>query len=101
MRYEIIKAIYAAGEHNPNFYFITGDYGHANTEEFKKNWAGRYFNGGMSEQNIIGTAAGLALSGKKVFVYSIVPFITLRCYEQIKIDVCEHNVDVTIIGGGG
>ena len=101
MRFEVIKTIYNAGEKDPKFYFITGDYGHANTEEFKKNWQGRYFNGGMSEQNIIGMAAGLALTGMKTFVYSIVPFITLRCYEQIKVDVCDHNADVTIIGGGG
>lgn len=101
MRYEVVKAIYTAGENDPRFYFITGDYGHANTPEFQKNWKGRYFNGGMSEQNIIGMAAGLALSGMKAFVYSIVPFITLRCYEQIKVDVCDHNADVTIIGGGG
>jgi transketolase len=100
MRFEAIKAIYNAGEHDPNVYFITGDYGHAHTEEFKQNWKGRYFNGGMSEQNIIGMSAGLALCGAKVFTYSITPFITLRCYEQIKIDVCDHNLDVTVIGGG-
>ncbi len=100
MRFEVIKTIYKAGEHDPKFYFITGDYGHANTEDFKTNWKGRYFNGGMSEQNILGVASGLALSGMKTFVYSIVPFVTLRCYEQIKIDVCLHNADVTIIGGG-
>ena len=58
-------------------------------------------NAGMSEQHIIGMAAGLALEGMKVFVYSIVPFITLRCFEQIKVDVCYHNTDVTIIGAGG
>ncbi len=100
MRFEAIKSIYRAGESDPNVYFITGDYGHANTDEFKEKWKGRYFNGGMSEQNIIGMAAGIALSGGKVFAYSITPFITLRCYEQIKVDVCDHNVDVTIVGGG-
>jgi transketolase len=100
MRFEVVKTIYRVGENDPRFYFITGDYGHANTEEFKTTWKGRYFNGGMSEQNIIGMAAGLALTGNKAFVFSIVPFVTLRCYEQIKIDVCLQNTDVTIIGGG-
>ncbi len=100
MRFEAIKSVYRAGENDPNVYFITGDYGHANTDDFKTKWQGRYFNGGMSEQNIIGMAAGIALNGGKVFAYSITPFITLRCYEQIKVDVCDHNVDVTIIGGG-
>ena len=100
MRFEAVKSIYRAGENDRNVYFITGDYGHAHNEEFKKDWQGRYFNGGMSEQNIIGMAAGIALSGGKVFVYSITPFVTLRCYEQIKVDVCDHDVDVTIVGGG-
>lgn len=101
MRFAVVKTIYKAGLENQNIYFITGDYGHADTEGFREHFGSRYFNAGMSEQNIIGMAAGLALSGMKVFVYSIVPFITLRCYEQIKVDVCDHNVDVTIIGGGG
>lgn len=100
MRFEAVQAIYNAGVDDPRVYFITGDYGHAKTEEFRKNFGNRYFNAGIAEQNILGMAAGLALSGMKVFVYSIVPFVTLRCYEQIKIDVCDQNVDVTIIGGG-
>lgn len=101
MRFEAVRAIYETGLKDTNLFFITGDYGHAKTEEFKRDFSGRYFNAGMSEQNIIGMAAGLALFGKQVVVYSIVPFITLRCYEQIKIDVCHHNVNVIIIGGGG
>lgn len=72
-----------------------------NTEGFRKNLPGRYFNAGMAEQNIIGMASGMALSGMKVFVYSIVPFVTLRCFEQIKIDMCVHKADVTIVGVGG
>jgi transketolase len=101
MRFELVRAIYETGLENKNLFFITGDFGHAKNEEFKRDFAGRYFNGGMSEQNIIGMAAGLALSGKQAVVYSIVPFITLRCYEQIKIDVCDQNVNVIVVGGGG
>lgn len=101
MRFEVIKAIYEAALADPGIYFLNGDLGHAYVEEFKKDLGCRYYNAGMAEQNIIGMAAGLALSGKKVFVYSIVPFITLRCFEQIKIDVCMHNADVTIVGVGG
>jgi transketolase len=101
MRFEVVKAIYEAALKDKRIYFISGDMGHAYVDEFKNNLGCRYYNGGMAEQNIIGVAAGLALSGKKVFVYSIVPFITLRCLEQIKVDVCLHNVDVTIIGVGG
>lgn len=100
MRFEAIRAVYEKGLKDPNLFFITGDYGHMKTEEFRRDFDGRYFNGGMSEQNIIGMAAGLALSGKQAVVYSIVPFITLRCFEQIKVDVCDHNANVIVIGGG-
>ncbi len=58
-------------------------------------------NAGIAEQNMMGIAAGLALSGMKVFVYSISPFVTMRCFEQVKNDVCYQNVDVNIIGVGG
>lgn len=101
MRFEAVRAIYEYGMDNKNTCFITGDYGHADIEKFRRDFGDRYFNGGMSEQNIMGVAAGMAISGLKVATYSIVPFITLRCFEQIKIDVCEQNADVVIIGGGG
>ena len=48
-----------------------------------------------------GVASGLALEGKKPFIYSIVPFATLRCYEQIRDDICYHDADVTVVGVGG
>lgn len=100
MRFAVVEEIYEAALRDKNIYFITGDLSHAKVEEFKKNIPDQYINAGMAEQNLIGVAAGLALSGMKVFVYSIVPFITLRCFEQIKVDVCYQNVDVTIIGVG-
>lgn len=101
MRFTTIKTIYEKAVKNKNLYFITGDLGHMYVEEFKRDLPTRYFNGGIAEQNIMGIAAGLALSGMKVVVYSIVPFITMRCFEQIKVDVCYQNLDVTIIGIGG
>lgn len=100
MRFAVVEEIYEAALRDKMIYFITGDLNHAKVEEFKKNIPDQYLNAGMAEQNLIGVAAGLALSGMKVFVYSIVPFITLRCFEQIKVDVCYQNVDVTIIGVG-
>lgn len=55
---------------------------------------------GISEANMIGVAAGLALWDMKPYVYSIVPFATMRCFEQIRNDICYQNVDVKIIGIG-
>lgn len=101
MRFEVVKHIYEAALKDKKIHFITGDLGHLHAEDFKKSIPGQYLNGGLAEQNIVSVAAGLALSGMKVFVYSIVPFITLRCFEQLKVDVCYQNVDVTVIGVGG
>lgn len=101
MRFTVVKTIYEAALKNKSVYFLTGDLGHACEEEFRKNIPNQYQNCGIAEQNMIGIAAGLALSGMKVFVYSIVPFVTMRCFEQVKNDVCYQNVDVNIIGVGG
>ena len=86
---------------NKKTIFITGDLGFnalENVQEIAKN---RFINGGVAEQSMIGIAAGLAYKGFETFVYSIAPFVTFRCLEQIKIDVCIHNLPVYIIGNGG
>ncbi|MEI7919793.1 MAG: hypothetical protein WCH65_06580 [bacterium] len=67
-------------------------------EEFQKNLPDQFINMGIAEQNMAGIAAGLALTGKKVFCYSIIPFLIMRAYEQIRVDVCYQNLDVNFIG---
>ncbi len=101
MRFTVVKNIYEAALKNKKIHFLTGDLGHAYEDDFKKNIPNQYINAGIAEQNMMGIAAGLALSGMKVFVYSISPFVTMRCFEQVKNDVCYQNVDVNIIGVGG
>lgn len=101
MRNTIINYIFEEAKKNSNIMLLVGDLGYSVVENFQKELPKQFINAGISEQNMIGLAAGLALSGKKVFVYSIVPFVTLRCLEQIKVDVCYQNLDVTIIGVGG
>ena len=101
MRFEVVRTIYNRALQDKSIYFITGDLEHIHAEAFRKNLPKQYINAGIAEQNIIGIAAGLALSGNKVFVYSIAPFITMRCYEQIRVDVCYQNLNVTVIGVGG
>ncbi len=101
MRFAVVNTIYKAALQNPNIIFMTGDLSHANENEFRTNLPNQYINVGIAEQNMIGIAAGLALSGKKVFAYSIVPFVTMRCFEQVKSDLCYQNLDVTLIGVGG
>ncbi len=83
-----------------NVIFMTADMGAFSLERFKQNLPEQYINVGVAEQNMVSVAAGLALGGKNVFIYSIVPFVTLRCYEQIKVDLSGMNLPVTIIGIG-
>jgi transketolase len=80
---------------------LTGDLGFKVFDEFAAEFPGRFLNVGVAESNMIGVAAGLALGGMRPFAYSIAPFATLRCLEQIRNDVCYHNVPVTIVGVGG
>jgi len=65
---------------------------------FQKDFPNNYLNLGVSEAEIIGMAAGLALAGKQVFVYSIIPFVTLKCLEQIRNDLYYQRLPVKIIG---
>jgi len=81
---------------------VVGDLGYSVIEEFERKHPDQFVNAGVSEQNMIGLAAGMALAGKIVFTYSIGNFATLRGLEQIRNDVCYHraNVKVVAVGGG-
>lgn len=100
MRQIVIEKIADEMKKNENVFFLTGDLGYGVLEKLQIEFPDRFINCGIAEQNLIGVAAGLALSGKKVFIYSIIPFITMRCFEQIRNDICYHNLDITILGVG-
>ncbi len=87
-------------EKDDSIYLLTGDAGFTILEKFRDRFPGRYYNVGIAESAMIGLAAGLAMSGKTVFVYSIVPFITMRCFEQVRIDLCYQNLPVKLVGVG-
>jgi transketolase len=82
-------------------FLLTGDLGFSVFEKFKNEFPERFFDVGVAEQNMVGIASGLALSGKIVFVYSIIPFLTMRAFEQIRLDICYQNTDVKMVGVGG
>ena len=84
-----------------NCYFLTADLGFLALEGVRDAFGDRFINAGISEQNLIGVAAGLAKEGHKVFVYSIAPFIYARPYEQIRNDLCFSNLPVCLVGNGG
>lgn len=101
MRKAFVKILMELAESDKDICLLTGDLGYHVFEEFAKRFPDRFFNCGVAEQNMVGIAAGLALSGKKPYVYSIVPFAVFRPFEQIRDDVCYQNLNVKIIGVGG
>ncbi|KKQ68434.1 MAG: hypothetical protein US88_C0003G0025 [Parcubacteria group bacterium GW2011_GWA2_38_27] len=92
--------VYDIASKDKNVIFITADADAFSLEKYKKDLPEQFINIGVAEQNMIAVAAGLALSGKKVFVYSMIPFIAMRCYEHIKTNICGMNLAITIIGVG-
>ncbi len=100
MRNEFAATITALGAEDPRVVLLSGDIGNKLFDKFKAVADDRFFNCGVAEANMMGVAAGMALSGLRPVVYTITPFTTTRCLEQIRVDVCYHNVPVVIVGTG-
>ncbi len=102
MRTAFIETLNELAGKDPRVCLVVGDLGYSVIEEFAHKHPDQFVNAGVAEQNMIGLAVGMALSGKVVFTYSIGNFGTLRCLEQIRNDVCYHraNVKVVAVGGG-
>ncbi len=86
---------------DPGWVFLTGDLGYGALEPLREALGTRFLNAGVAEQNMVSVAAGLARSGLRPWVYSIAPFLYARPFEQIRNDVCLHDLPVTLIGNGG
>lgn len=86
---------------NSDLLLLTADIGFQVFDQFRARYPDRFYNMGVAEANMMGVATGLALSGKRPFVYTIIPFLTMRAYEQIRNDVCMQNQPVKIVGVGG
>lgn len=86
---------------NDDVVFITGDLGYNALENLVEKMGKRFINAGVAEQNMVGVAAGMASQGYRVICYSIAPFVVYRCLEQVRNDVCFHNLPVFIVGNGG
>ena len=102
MRDAFTAALHQLAKNDPNLFLITGDLGFGVLKPYWETYPHQFFNAGISEQAMTGMAAGMALSGKTVFTYSIGNFPTLRCLEQIRNDCAYHhaNVKVVCVGGG-
>ncbi|MET4519816.1 transketolase C-terminal domain-containing protein [Bradyrhizobium sp. I1.7.5] len=100
MRTTFIESLSQVASENPDIWLLCGDLGYSVLEPFAAKFPERYLNVGVAEQNMAGVAAGIALSGKTVFIYSIGNFPTLRCLEQLRNDVCYHGADVKVVAVG-
>jgi transketolase len=101
MRKEFARHIEKLAVENDKIIFLTGDLGFMALENVKNAIGERFINVGVSEQNMVSMAAGLAYEGLVPICYSIAPFIVYRPAEQIRIDICLHNLNVKIVGNGG
>ena len=101
MRKDFVKALEPLVAADPRAIFFSGDLGFQAFEELSARLGPRFVNAGVAEQNMIGVAAGVALAGMNAWVYSIAPFATFRCLEQIRNDVCLHDLPVRVVGNGG
>ena len=99
MRRLLIKELVKSNK-DKSIYLIINDLGFSVIEPFKEKFPDRIFNAGVSEQNMMGMAAGIASENCNVFVYSIANFSTFRCAEQIRNDIDYHKLPVTIVSVG-
>jgi len=100
MRLAFTDTLIKLAKKDERIFLLTGDLGYAVLEGFIEKYPKRFFNMGVAEQNMVGVAAGLALSGKIPYVFSIATFPVMRALEQIRNDVCYQNLNVKIIGVG-
>jgi len=100
MRASFVEALLVLFDKNRDAVLLNGDLGFRVLDRVRDQFPKQFFNCGIAEQNMMGVASGLAMSGKLVLVYSIIPFVTYRCLEQIRDDVCYHNLAVCVVGVG-
>ena len=100
MRDAFFEELVNQAKKNSNIMILTADHGAFALESFAKNYPNQYINMGIAEQNMVGVAAGLAASGKTVFIYGITPFVSLRVLEHLSMDVALMQLPVHVISVG-
>jgi transketolase len=106
MRDALLEQIHGAMASDPTIFFVSADFGSPVLDRIRADHPKRFVNVGIAEQNLINISAGLALEGYKVFAYAIAPFITMRCFEQIRVslallsEVRPMNVNLIGVGAG-
>lgn len=101
MRSAFFDVLTQKAEKNKDIYLLTGDLGFKLFDSFRASSPQNFIDMGIAEQNMVGVAAGLSLCGKDVYCYSIIPFLVMRAFEQIRVDIAFHSLSVKLIGVGG
>ena len=104
MRDTLLLSVYEAMKEDEEIFFVSADFGSPVLDKIRADRPDRFINVGIAEQNLINVSAGLALEGFKVFAYAIAPFITMRCYEQVRVNLAllseVRTMNVNLIGVG-
>jgi transketolase len=104
MRDCFIDGVYRRMKENRNIFFLCADFGSPKLDQIREKISDRFINVGIAEQNLINVATGLALEGFTVYVYAIAPFLVMRPYEQIRINLSLHaqlkKININLIGVG-
>lgn len=100
MRDAFIDVVFEQALQDRDIFFLSADFGARALDRFRAELPDQFIHMGISEQNMVDVGAGLALMGKKVFLYAMAPFITTRCYEQVKAVVSSMNLPVTLVSVG-
>jgi transketolase len=106
MRDVFIEGLYNRMHEDENLFFVCADFGSPKLDALREKFGDRFINVGIAEQNMINVSTGLALEGYTVYAYAIAPFITMRCYEQIRTNISiyaqlkELNINLVGVGAG-
>lgn len=100
MRNAFAQAVTELSDTHPELVMLAGDIGNRLFDKLKDKHPDRFYNCGVAEANMTGLAAGLAASGLRPITYTITPFNTVRCLEQIRLDICYPNLPVIVVGTG-
>jgi len=98
MRTSFVRTLTEIMREHEDVIVITADMGYSLFEDLQKEFPTRFINTGVTEQSSVGIAAGMAAMGYQVFFYAQAPFATMRCFEQVRLDVAYGRVNVNIIG---
>lgn len=104
MRDAFLEKLWQAMAFDDRIFLVSADFGSPVLDKIREQYPHRFINVGIAEQNLINVCAGLAAEGFRVFAYAIAPFITMRCYEQIRVNLvllsAVRALNVTLIGVG-